>query len=217
MNAIDTDIAEPAVKSCLLMSLDDVFSNTGRGTVPTGRIVRGVVMVGEVIEIVGMKDTVKTTVTGVEMFRKQLDQGMAGDNVGLLLRGVERDTIERGQVLSKPGSITPHTTALAELYVLSKDEGGRHTPFFDGYRPQFFFGTADVTGITDPALRWSCQDNLTVTVELGKNVARKLDSVLLSVKVAAPLCRLTTEVVNRSFFNLYGDCRSATLCSASCL
>lgn len=176
MNAIDTDIAEPAreIDKPFLMSVEDVFSITGRGTVATGRIERGVVKVGEEIEIVGMKDTVKTTVTGVEMFRKQLDQGMAGDNVGLLLRGVERDTIERGQVLSKPGSITPHTTALAELYVLSKDEGGRHTPFFDGYRPQFFFGTADVTGIIktpDGVEMVMPGDNLTVTVELGKNVA----------------------------------------------
>ena len=176
MNAIDTDIAEPARETDkpFLMSVEDVFSITGRGTVATGRIERGIVKVGEEIEIVGMKDTVKTTVTGVEMFRKQLDQGMAGDNVGLLLRGVERDSIERGQVLSKPGSITPHTTAKAELYVLSKDEGGRHTPFFDGYRPQFFFGTADVTGIIktpEGVERVMPGDNLTVTVELGKNVA----------------------------------------------
>ena len=176
MNAIDTDIAEPARETDkpFLMSVEDVFSITGRGTVATGRIERGIVKVGEEIEIVGMKDTIKTTVTGVEMFRKQLDQGMAGDNVGLLLRGVERDSIERGQVLSKPGSITPHTTAKAELYVLSKDEGGRHTPFFDGYRPQFFFGTADVTGIikTPEGVEMVMPgDNLTVTVELGKNVA----------------------------------------------
>ncbi|CAI8319417.1 MAG: Elongation factor Tu [Opitutia bacterium UBA7350] len=176
MNAIDTDIAEPARETDkpFLMSVEDVFSITGRGTVATGRIERGIVKVGEEIEIVGMKDTVKTTVTGVEMFRKQLDQGMAGDNVGLLLRGVEREAIERGQVLSKPGSITPHTNAQAELYVLSKDEGGRHTPFFDGYRPQFFFGTADVTGIikTPEGVEMVMPgDNLTVTLELGKNVA----------------------------------------------
>jgi elongation factor Tu len=176
MNAIDTDIAEPAreIDKPFLMSVEDVFSITGRGTVATGRIERGVVKVGEEIEIVGMTDTVKTTVTGVEMFRKQLEQGMAGDNVGLLLRGVERESIERGQVLAKPGSITPHTTAKAELYVLSKDEGGRHTPFFDGYRPQFFFGTADVTGIikTPEGVEMVMPgDNLTVTVELGKNVA----------------------------------------------
>ena len=176
MNAIDTDIAEPAreVDKPFLMSVEDVFSITGRGTVATGRIERGLVKVGEEIEIVGMTDTVKTTVTGVEMFRKQLDQGMAGDNVGLLLRGVERESIERGQVLAKPGSITPHTTGKAELYVLSKDEGGRHTPFFDGYRPQFFFGTADVTGIIkcpDGVEMVMPGDNITVTVELGKSIA----------------------------------------------
>ena len=176
MNAIDTDIAEPEreVDKPFLMSVEDVFSITGRGTVATGRIERGVVKVSEEIEIVGMTDTVKTTVTGVEMFRKQLEQGMAGDNVGLLLRGVERDSIERGQVLAKPGSITPHTTAKAELYVLSKDEGGRHTPFFDGYRPQFFFGTADVTGIIkcpDGVEMVMPGDNITVTVDLGKSIA----------------------------------------------
>ena len=176
MAAIDADIAEPTRETDkpLLMSVEDVFSITGRGTVATGRIERGVVKVGEEIEIVGMKDTQKTTVTGVEMFRKQLDQGMAGDNVGLLLRGVEKDAIERGQVIAAPGSITPHTTAEAELYVLSKDEGGRHTPFFDGYRPQFFFGTADVTGIikTPEGVEMVMPgDNLTVTIELGKNIA----------------------------------------------
>jgi elongation factor Tu len=176
MDAIDNDIAEPErdVDKPLLMSVEDVFSITGRGTVATGRIERGVVKVGEDIEIVGMKDTQKTTVTGVEMFRKQLDQGMAGDNVGLLLRGIERDAIERGQVIAKPGSITPHTSAKAELYVLSKDEGGRHTPFFDGYRPQFFFGTADVTGIIkcpEGVEMVMPGDNLTVDIELGKNVA----------------------------------------------
>tara|TARA_A100001015_G_scaffold319055_1_gene440801 strand:+ start:1102 stop:2292 length:1191 start_codon:yes stop_codon:yes gene_type:complete len=176
MNAIDADIAEPAreIDKPFLMSVEDVFSITGRGTVATGRIERGVVKVGEEIEIVGMKDTVKTTVTGVEMFRKQLDQGMAGDNVGLLLRGVERESIERGQVLSKPGSINPHTVAKAELYVLSKDEGGRHTPFFDGYRPQFFFGTADVTGIIktpDGVEMVMPGDNITVEITLGKAVA----------------------------------------------
>jgi len=176
MNAIDTDIAEPAreIDKPLLMSVEDVFSITGRGTVATGRIERGVVKVGEEIEIVGMGDTQKTIVTGVEMFRKQLDQGMAGDNVGILLRGVDKDAIERGQVIAKPGSITPHTTAKAELYVLSKDEGGRHTPFFDGYRPQFFFGTADVTGIIkcpEGVEMVMPGDNLTVTVELGKKIA----------------------------------------------
>jgi elongation factor Tu len=156
------------------MSVEDVFSITGRGTVATGRIERGVVKVGEEIEIVGMGDTQKTTVTGVEMFRKQLDQGMAGDNVGILLRGVDKDAIERGQVIAKPGSITPHTTAKAELYVLSKDEGGRHTPFFDGYRPQFFFGTADVTGIIkcpEGVEMVMPGDNLTVEIDLGKKIA----------------------------------------------
>ena len=176
MDAIDADIAEPTreVDKPFLMSVEDVFSITGRGTVATGRIERGLVKVGEEIEIVGMTDTQKTTVTGVEMFRKQLDQGMAGDNVGLLLRGIDKEAIERGQVLSKPGSITPHTTAKAELYVLSKDEGGRHTPFFDGYRPQFFFGTADVTGIIktpDGVEMVMPGDNITVTVELGKSIA----------------------------------------------
>ena len=176
MDAIDKDIAEPAreVDKPFLMSVEDVFSITGRGTVATGRIERGLVKVGEEIEIVGMKDTVKTTVTGVEMFRKNLDQGMAGDNVELLLRGVERESIERGQVLSKPGSISPHNKAKAELYVLSKDEGGRHTPFFDGYRPQFFFGTADVTGVikTPEGVEMVMPgDNITVEIDLGKNIA----------------------------------------------
>jgi elongation factor Tu len=176
MNAIDTDIAEPTRETDkpLLMSVEDVFSITGRGTVATGRIERGIVKVGEDIEIVGMGDTQKTTVTGVEMFRKQLDQGMAGDNVGILLRGIERDAIERGQVIAKPGSITPHTTAKAELYVLSKEEGGRHTPFFDGYRPQFFFGTADVTGIIkcpEGVEMVMPGDNLTVEIDLGKKIA----------------------------------------------
>jgi elongation factor Tu len=176
MDAIDADIAEPTreVDKPFLMSVEDVFSITGRGTVATGRIERGLIKVGEEIEIVGMVDTKKTTVTGVEMFRKQLEQGMAGDNVGLLLRGVDREAIERGQVLAKPGSITPHTTAKAELYVLSKDEGGRHTPFFDGYRPQFFFGTADVTGIIkcpEGVEMVMPGDNITVTVELGKTIA----------------------------------------------
>ncbi len=176
MDAIDTDIAEPAreIDKPLLMSVEDVFSITGRGTVATGRIERGVVKVGEEIEIVGLGDTMKTTVTGVEMFRKQLDQGQAGDNVGILLRGIDKEAIERGHVIAKPGTITPHTTALAELYVLSKDEGGRHTPFFDGYRPQFFFGTADVTGIIkcpEGVEMVMPGDNLTVTIELGKKIA----------------------------------------------
>ena len=128
------------------MPVEDVFSISGRGTVVTGRIERGVIKVGDEIEVVGIRDTQKTTVTGVEMFRKLLDQGQAGDNAGLLLRGLKRDDVERGQVLAKPGSITPHTDFEAEVYVLSKDEGGRHTPFFKGYRPQFYFRTTDVTG-----------------------------------------------------------------------
>jgi len=176
MDAIDTDIAEPAreIDKPLLMSVEDVFSITGRGTVATGRIERGVVKVGEEIEIVGLGETQKTTVTGVEMFRKQLDQGQAGDNVGILLRGIDKDAIERGHVIAKPGTITPHTCANAELYVLSKDEGGRHTPFFDGYRPQFFFGTADVTGVIkcpEGVEMVMPGDNLTVQIELGKKIA----------------------------------------------
>jgi elongation factor Tu len=156
------------------LSVDEVVSITGGGTVATGRIAGGVVTVGEEIEIVGLGDTTKTTVTGVEMFRKQLEQGMAGDNVGLLLRGIDKESIERGHVIAKPGSITPHTTAKAELYVLSKDEGGRHTPFFNGYRPQFFFGTADVTGIIklpEGVEMVMPGDNLTVEIELGKKIA----------------------------------------------
>ena len=176
MDAIDKDIAEPVRETDkpFLMSVEDVFSITGRGTVATGRIERGVVKVGEEVEIVGLGDTKRTTVTGVEMFRKQLDQGMAGDNVGLLLRGIDKDAIERGHVIAKPGTITPHTTAKAELYVLSKDEGGRHTPFFNGYRPQFFFGTADVTGVIkcpEGVEMVMPGDNLTVEIELGKKIA----------------------------------------------
>ncbi|RTZ60060.1 MAG: elongation factor Tu, partial [Gammaproteobacteria bacterium] len=149
--ALDSYIPEPerAVDGDFLMPVEDVFSISGRGTVATGRIERGIVKVGEEIEIVGIKDTQKTTVTGVEMFRKLLDQGEAGDNVGILLRGTKREEIERGQVLAKPGSITPHTKFEAEVYVLSKEEGGRHTPFFNGYRPQFYFRTTDVTGAVD--------------------------------------------------------------------
>ena len=148
MEAVDSFIPEPArdVDQEFLMSVEDVFTISGRGTVATGRVERGRVKVGEEVEIVGIKDTQKTTVTGVEMFRKLLDEGVAGDNVGCLLRGVKREDIERGQVLSKPGSITPHTKYEAEVYVLTKDEGGRHTPFFNGYRPQFYFRTTDVTG-----------------------------------------------------------------------
>tara|TARA_B100000161_G_scaffold119759_1_gene85027 strand:- start:159 stop:1352 length:1194 start_codon:yes stop_codon:yes gene_type:complete len=146
--ALDNHIPEPerALDKTFLMPVEDVFSISGRGTVVTGRVERGIVKVGDDIEIVGLTDTVKTTCTGVEMFRKLLDQGQAGDNVGVLLRGTKREEVERGQVLAKPASITPHTKFNAEVYVLSKDEGGRHTPFFNGYRPQFYFRTTDVTG-----------------------------------------------------------------------
>ncbi|OGI55445.1 MAG: translation elongation factor Tu, partial [Candidatus Muproteobacteria bacterium RIFCSPHIGHO2_02_FULL_60_13] len=146
--ALDTYIPQPkrAIDGPFLMPIEDVFSISGRGTVVTGRIERGIVKVGDEIEIVGIKPTTKTTVTGVEMFRKLLDQGEAGDNVGVLLRGTKREEVERGQVLAKPGSITPHTKFEAEVYVLTKEEGGRHTPFFPGYRPQFYFRTTDVTG-----------------------------------------------------------------------
>jgi elongation factor Tu len=149
MDAVDSYIPQPAreIDKPFLMPVEDIFSISGRGTVATGRIERGQVKVGEEVEIVGIKPTRKTVVTGVEMFKKLLDSGMAGDNVGLLLRGVERKEIERGQVISKPGSITPHTKFKAEVYVLTKEEGGRHTPFFSGYRPQFYFRTTDVTGV----------------------------------------------------------------------
>ena len=151
IDALDSYIPEPerAIDGAFLMPVEDVFSISGRGTVVTGRIERGVIKVGEEVEIVGIRATQKTTVTGVEMFRKLLDQGQAGDNVGLLLRGTKRDDVERGQVLCKPGSIKPHTKFEAEVYVLSKEEGGRHTPFFKGYRPQFYFRTTDVTGACD--------------------------------------------------------------------
>ncbi len=142
-------LPERAVDGAFLMPVEDVFSISGRGTVVTGRIERGIVKVGEEVEIVGIRDTQKTTCTGVEMFRKLLDEGQAGDNVGILLRGTKREDVERGQVMAKPGSINPHTKFEAEVYILSKDEGGRHTPFFDGYRPQFYFRTTDVTGAVD--------------------------------------------------------------------
>ncbi|CAG35851.1 elongation factor Tu [Desulfotalea psychrophila] len=149
MEAIDSYIPEPErdVDQPFLMPVEDVFSISGRGTVATGRVERGIIKVGEEVAIVGVKDTVKTTCTGVEMFRKLLDEGRAGDNIGALLRGVKREDIERGQVLAKPGTITPHTKFKAECYILGKDEGGRHTPFFNGYRPQFYFRTTDVTGV----------------------------------------------------------------------
>jgi elongation factor Tu len=148
MDAVDAYIPQPErpKDQPFLMPVEDVFSISGRGTVVTGRIERGIVKVGDEIEVIGIRPTQKTTVTGVEMFRKLLDQGQAGDNAGLLLRGLKRDDVERGQVLAKPGTITPHTDFEAEVYVLSKDEGGRHTPFFKGYRPQFYFRTTDVTG-----------------------------------------------------------------------
>jgi len=174
--ALDSYIPQPerALDGAFLMPVEDVFSISGRGTVVTGRVERGVVKVGEEIEIVGLKPTLKTTCTGVEMFRKLLDQGQAGDNVGVLLRGTKREEVERGQVLAKPGSITPHTKFTAEIYVLGKDEGGRHTPFFQGYRPQFYFRTTDVTGAVElPAGTEMVMpgDNVSVTVNLIAPVA----------------------------------------------
>jgi elongation factor Tu len=176
MDAIDANIPEPAREEDkpFLMAIEDVFSIEGRGTVATGRIERGVVKVGEEVEIVGLAgDPRKTTCTGVEMFRKLLDEGRAGDNVGCLLRGIKRDEIERGQVLAKPGSITPHTKFEAEVYCLSKDEGGRHTPFFSGYRPQFYFRTTDVTGTANLVEAEMCMpgDNVRISVELHKAIA----------------------------------------------
>jgi len=174
--ALDTYIPTPerAIDGAFLMPVEDVFSISGRGTVVTGRIERGVVKVGEELEIVGIKPTQKTTCTGVEMFRKLLDQGQAGDNVGVLLRGTKREEVERGQVLAKPGSITPHTKFTAEIYVLGKDEGGRHTPFFQGYRPQFYFRTTDVTGAVElPAGTEMVMpgDNVSITVNLINPIA----------------------------------------------
>ena len=176
MEALDAYIPEPerAIDQPFMMSVEDVFTITGRGTVATGRIERGKVKVGEEIEIVGLGETMKTTVTGVEMFRKNLDEGIAGDNVGLLLRGIEKDQVQRGHCLAKPGSIKPHTQAKAEIYVLTKDEGGRHTPFFTNYRPQFFFGTADVTGVCslpEGVEMVMPGDNLTITLDLQKPIA----------------------------------------------
>jgi elongation factor Tu len=176
MNAIDTEIAEPVreMDKPFLMSVEDVFSITGRGTVATGRIERGVIKVNDTVEIVGLKDTVTSVVTGIEMFRKLLDSGQAGDNVGILLRGIEKEAIERGQVLAAPKSITPHKKAKAEIYVLSKDEGGRHTPFFNGYRPQFYFRTTDVTGVVNLPKGVEMimpGDNITVDIELISPIA----------------------------------------------
>jgi elongation factor Tu len=171
MKAVDTYIPQPERPTALpfLMPVEDVFSISGRGTVVTGRIERGIIKVGEEVEIVGLKPTVKTTVTGVEMFRKLLDQGEAGDNVGCLLRGTKREEVERGQVLCKPGSVKPHTKFKAEAYILTKEEGGRHTPFMNNYRPQFYFRTTDVTGVvhlpegTEMVIPG---DNVTMTIEL---------------------------------------------------
>ncbi len=175
-DALDSYIPAPerAIDKPFLMPIEDVFSISGRGTVVTGRVERGVIKVGEEIEIVGIKPTMKTICTGVEMFRKLLDQGQAGDNVGVLLRGTKREEVERGQVLAKPGSITPHTKFTAEIYVLSKEEGGRHTPFFNGYRPQFYFRTTDVTGSIDlPAGTEMVMpgDNISITVALIAPIA----------------------------------------------
>jgi len=174
-DALDSYIPTPerAIDKPFLMPIEDVFSISGRGTVVTGRVERGVIKVGEEIEIVGIRPTVKTTCTGVEMFRKLLDQGQAGDNVGVLLRGTKREEVERGQVLAKPGSITPHTHFIAEVYVLSKDEGGRHTPFFNGYRPQFYFRTTDVTG--------ACE------LPAGTEMVMPGDNVQMTVKLIAPI------------------------------
>jgi elongation factor Tu len=176
MDAVDSYIPEPvrAIDKPFLMPVEDVFSISGRGTVATGRVERGIVKVGEEVEIVGIKKTAKTTVTGVEMFRKLLDEGRAGDNIGALLRGVKREDVERGQVLAKPGSITPHTKFKAEAYILSKEEGGRHTPFFNGYRPQFYFRTTDVTGVAElPAGTEMVMpgDNVAMTVNLITPIA----------------------------------------------
>ena len=175
-DALDSYIPEPkrALDGAFLMPVEDVFSISGRGTVVTGRVERGIVKVGEEIEIVGLKPTLKTVCTGVEMFRKLLDQGQAGDNVGILLRGTKREEVERGQVLAKPGSITPHTKFTAEIYVLSKDEGGRHTPFFNGYRPQFYFRTTDVTGSIELPKGTEMVmpgDNISITVALIQPIA----------------------------------------------
>jgi elongation factor Tu len=176
MEAVDKNVPLPArdVDKPFLMPIEDIFSISGRGTVVTGRIERGKVKVGEEVEIVGFRETRKTVVTGVEMFKKQLDEGMAGDNAGLLLRGTAKEDVERGMVLAKPGSITPHTKFKAEVYVLTKEEGGRHTPFFKGYRPQFYFRTTDVTGVAElPAGTEMVMpgDNVALVIELITPVA----------------------------------------------
>jgi elongation factor Tu len=173
--ALDSYIPTPkrAIDQPFLMPIEDVFSISGRGTVVTGRVERGVVKVGDEIEIVGIRPTVKTICTGVEMFRKLLDEGQAGDNVGVLLRGTKREEVERGQVLAKPGSITPHTKFTAEVYVLSKEEGGRHTPFFNGYRPQFYFRTTDVTG--------------SIELPKGTEMVMPGDNITMTVALIAPI------------------------------
>ncbi len=175
MEAVDAAIPQPdrPIDGAFLMPVEDVFSISGRGTVATGRVERGIIKVGEEVEIVGIKDTVKTTVTGVEMFRKLLDQGQAGDNVGILLRGTKREDIERGQVLCKPGSVKPHTKFTAEAYILTKEEGGRHTPFFTNYRPQFYFRTTDVTGV--------------VTLPSGTEMVMPGDNVSMEVQLIVPI------------------------------
>jgi elongation factor Tu len=175
MDAVDAYIPMPerAIDKDFLMPVEDIFSISGRGTVVTGRIERGIVKVGEEVEIIGLRPTVKKVVTGVEMFRKLLDQGQAGDNVGLLLRGTERKDVERGQVIAKPGSITPHTKFKAEVYILTKEEGGRHTPFFNGYRPQFYFRTTDVTG--------------TAELAPGSEMVMPGDNTSLTINLIAPI------------------------------
>jgi elongation factor Tu len=174
-DALDSYIPQPerAIDGAFLLPVEDVFSISGRGTVVTGRVERGVVKVGEELEIIGLKPTLKTVCTGVEMFRKLLDQGQAGDNVGVLLRGTKREEVERGQVLAKPGSITPHTKFECEVYVLSKEEGGRHTPFFNGYRPQFYFRTTDVTGSLD--------------LPAGVEMVMPGDNIKMTVALIAPI------------------------------
>jgi len=175
MDAVDSSIPEPVrdLDKDFLMSVEDVFTISGRGTVATGQVERGVVKVGEEIEITGIRETQKTTVTGVEMFRKELDQGQAGDNVGILLRGLKREDIERGQVICKPGTITPHTKFKGQVYVLDKDEGGRHTPFFTNYRPQFYFRTTDVTGV--------------VSLPSGIEMVMPGDNVEVSIELISPI------------------------------
>jgi len=175
MNAVDKFIPEPVrdTDKDFLMPIEDVFSIAGRGTVVTGKIERGTIKLGESVEIVGIKDTQTTTVTGIEMFRKEMEEGLAGDNAGILIRGIDKDSVERGQVLCLPGTITPHTKFTAEVYVLSKDEGGRHTPFFNNYRPQFYFYTSDITGA--------------ITLADGVEMAMPGDNVTISVELIAPM------------------------------